>query len=174
MFLGDSMIELGNHERARAIFAESAETLKRLGNTSVLPYPLRRLGYEAHRLGDWAQAIPLYAESMNLNFEVGDRQGVAASLVGLAAIAGDRGDWSGTGRMLGAAEAMLQSIQTQLLPFDRKQREKLLGLVHTQSVGTDFEQSWREGLALTVEQAVQAAGALITRLRQSQKISQAE
>lgn len=172
MFLGDSMIELGQHERAKTIFAESAETLKRLGNTSVLPYPLRRLGYEAHRSGDRAQAISLYTESLNLNFEVGDRQGVAASLVGLAALAGGKGDWAGAGRMLGAAEAMLQSIQTRLLPFDHKQREKLLtlALAPAQPARADFEQARQEGRAFSVEQAVQAAGDLISRLRQSQNL----
>ncbi|MBN9391088.1 MAG: tetratricopeptide repeat protein [Chloroflexi bacterium] len=169
MFLGDSMIELGNHERAKTIFAESAETLKHLGNTSVLPYPLRRLGYEAHRLGDWTQAISFYSESMNLNFEVGDRQGVAASLVGLAVIAGGKGDWSGAGLILGAADAMLQSIQTQLLPFDRKQKEKLLVMVEVQTARTDFEQSWQEGMRLTVEQAIRATDDLITQLHQSKK-----
>jgi predicted ATPase len=167
MFLGDSMIGIGNHERARALFSESARILKRLGNTSVLPYPLRRLGYEAHRVGERAEAVRLYAESMTLNLEVRDRQGVAASLVGLATIAGDSGMWNEAARLLGATESILASIQTQLLPFDGQQNDRLLNRIYARSDKTAFGVAWQEGRAQTIEQAVQAAGELITLLSKS-------
>lgn len=167
MYLGDAMIGLENYERAKALFSESAEILKQLGNKSVLPYPLRRLGYEAHRVGDLAQAVKFYAESMALNIEVGDRQGVAASLVGLAGVAGERGQWTGAARLLGAVEALLESVQTQLLPFDRQQRSKVVARVRAQIGQVALDAALQETSAFTIEQAVSLATELIADLTNS-------
>ncbi len=164
MYLGDSMIGLENYERAKTLFLESTRILKHLGNTSVLPYPLRRLGYESHRVGEVARAVTFYAESMALNLEVGDRQGMAASLVGLAAVAAESSNWSGAARLLGAVEALLESVQTQLLPFDRQQRSKILAQVRAQAGQEALDAAFQEGSAFTIEQAVSAASYLITDL----------
>jgi hypothetical protein len=59
----------------------------------------------AQQQEDLAQATTLYTESMLLNAEVGDRQGVAASLVGLAAVAEATEQWVRAARLLGAAES---------------------------------------------------------------------
>ena len=156
MFLGDAALGRRDEAGARAAFAESEGCFRATGNISVLPYPLRRLGYLALAHDDRARAMALCIESMTLNARVGDRQGVAASLVGVAAIAHARGHMERAVRLLGAAEALLDSIQTQLLPFDRDHRDGVVAAVRAQLGAARFAAGWAEGRATTLEQAVAA------------------
>ncbi len=157
MFLGDAAVGLQDAEGAEGAFAESARCFRATGNISVLPYPLRRLGSLALAGADLAQAMTLCLESMTLNAQVGDRQGVAASLVGVAAIARTRGQLGRAVRLLGAAEALVDSIQTHPLPFDRDYRDAVVAAVRARYETTRFAVDWAEGRAMTLEQALDAA-----------------
>lgn len=157
MFLGDAALGLQDEEGARAAFAESEGCFRATGNISVLPYPLRRLGYLALVRDDLAGAMALCIESMTLNARVGDRQGVAASLVGVAAVAHARGHAERAVRLLGAAEALVDSIQTQLLPFDRDHHDRVVVAVRARLGPTRFAARWTDGRRMTLEQAVDAA-----------------
>jgi predicted ATPase len=157
MFLGDTMLGQGNLHHAQSRFAESADVLKRVDNTSVLPYPLRRLAYVATQQGNVERATALYLDSMQLNWRVGDRQGVAASVVGLAIVAGMRGNWMRAAQLMGAAESLVESIHTQLLPFDRQQRDHVTTLLHTHLDSWERESVWMAGRTLTLEQVREVA-----------------
>ncbi len=162
MFLGDAAIGQYHHDRAEAAFAESADLFRTTRNISVLPYPLRRLGYLALLRGDWAQATTLCTESLTLNNRVGDRQGVAACLVGLAAVAEVSGDRGLAAWLLGAADALVESIHTQLLPFDREQRDVVLSTIRTRLDEATFVVAWAEGRTILLEQVIRAVHALAT------------
>ncbi len=157
MFLGDAALGQHTWDRARAASARSADLFRRTGNLSVLPYPLRRLGYLALREHDDGEAMMFYLESMEVNREVGDRQGVAASLVGLAAVAEARRQPDQAARFLGAADALVESIQTKLLACDDEECERIAGVVRGELDGATFAAAWGHGRAMTFEQAVVAA-----------------
>lgn len=157
MFLADSA--LGRHDWAGALAAstQSVDLFRETGNISVLPYPLRRLGYLALREHDHDRAVRLYLESMEVNREVGDQQGVAASLVGLAAVAEVCGQPDRATRLLGAADALVESIQTLLLPFDNEEFERTVAKARGQLDAAIFAAAWAEGMVMTAGQAVAAA-----------------
>jgi tetratricopeptide (TPR) repeat protein len=157
MFLADSALGRGDWQRALLSATRSAELCRSTGNISVLPYPLRRLGYLALLDDDVERAAALYLEAMVVNREVGDRQGVAASLVGLAAVAEARGEPAEAARLLGAAGALVKSIESQLLPADAEEYERITALARSRLDAAMFAAAWATGRALNYNQAVFAA-----------------
>jgi predicted ATPase/DNA-binding SARP family transcriptional activator len=157
MFLGDSALGRGDWQRALLASTRSAELCRSTGNISVLPYPLRRLGYLALLEHDEERATALYFEAMVVNREVGDRQGVAASLVGLAAVAEAREQPEESAVLLGAAEALVKSIESQLLPFDAEEYERVTAIARSRLDAAMFAAAWATGRAMKYDQAVIAA-----------------
>jgi hypothetical protein len=94
---------------------------------------------------------------MVVNREVGDRQGVAASLVGLAAVAEARGEPAEAARLLGAAGALVKSIESQLLPADAEEYERITALARSRLDAAMFAAAWATGRTLNYNQAVYAA-----------------
>ena len=157
MFLGDSALGQRAWHQAHVVSLQSADLCRATGNISVLPYPLRRLGHLALKEHDANRAAALYAESMAVNSEVGDRQGVAASLVGLAAVAMALGQREQAALLLGAAEALVVSIETKLLPFDAEEGGRITALVRSQLDAGTFAAAWAKGRAMVLDQAIAAA-----------------
>lgn len=167
MFMGDAA--LGRHDwaGAHAALTDSVDLFRATGNVSVLPYPLRRLGYLALREHDDDRAMTLYQESLAVNREVGDRQGIAASLVGLAAVAEARHQPDRAVRLLGAAEVMVEKLQTKLLLLDGEECERITETVRSQLDAATFAEAWAAGRAMTLEQAVNAARGWAAMMSQS-------
>jgi hypothetical protein len=90
--------------------------------------------------------------------EVGDRGGIADSLEGLAqtclrAAAPDR-----AARIWGAAERLRQEIGAPLPPGERPRHDHQVAVARA-AIADDaaFDRAWQEGLALTLEQAMDLA-----------------
>lgn len=157
MFLGDSALGRHDQDGALAAFNQSADLFRATGNISVLPYPLRRLAHLALRDHDHDRATMLYMQSMTVNREVGDRQGIAASLVGLAAVAEARGQPERAARLLGLTEALVEELQTKLLPFDGVESERISEAVRAALDPATFAEAWANGRVMTWEQVVPVA-----------------
>ena len=99
-------------------------------------------------------AVRLCVESLNLNREVGERQGIAASLVGLAHVADAQANTELAIQLLGTAEAVVAAIGPQLLPFDREQLEAITARLRRHAA---WETAWEAGRRLSLDEAVQAA-----------------
>jgi hypothetical protein len=117
----------------------------------LLPYPLRRLAQLALLRGDAERATQLCLESLALNRDVGDPQGIAACLVGLAAIAAATHQSARAARLLGGADALLTTVQTQLFPLDRQQFEQSAMQVRTLLSASAFDCAWTDGRRMDLE-----------------------
>jgi tetratricopeptide (TPR) repeat protein len=154
MYLGDTALYQGDVDRAGQLFHESRQLLERLRKTTVLPYPVRRLGQLALQRGDHQEALQRCLESLRLNQEVGDPQGVAASLVGLAAVAAARHQEVAAAQLLGAAEAVLTATVTQLFPFDHDLQQRLDTEVRARLDAATLSAAWERGRQLPAEESV--------------------
>jgi hypothetical protein len=97
-------------------------------------------------------------ESLEINRRLGDLQGVAACLVGLAAVAEvDQPERSA--RVLGAAHTLLVSVGSQLFPFDRKQFQHTETRLRAQLGATDYAAAFAGGQLLNVDEATAQATA---------------
>src|SRR6266508_4585206 len=152
MYLGDIALGQRDYDRAEMLYAESAEILRKRDNSIALAYPLRHLGHLALLRGDAERANALCQESLLLNMKVGERQGVAASLVGLSAVAVASERFDRAARLLGHAESLVEELHTQLLPFDRVQHERVLATVRARLGEAAFAAACAAGRTLTSEQ----------------------
>jgi WD40 repeat protein len=128
------------------------------------------MAYLALGRGDHAEALALCRESLQLNLASGDRQGIAACLVGVASIQVAQTATLPTAmhppllrraaQLLGAVESMLQTVEGRLLQVDEIAYHQTTDLLRKRLVALDstvYPTAVAEGRALTVEQAVRHA-----------------
>jgi len=153
MYLGDVALSEDDLGQARRFFEESSAMLALTQNRMVLPHPLRRLGQLAYMRGDMRLAFQLCMESFTYNRMVGDRRGVAASLVGLALIASTQQPVIAA-QLLSKADAVLGTIGSVLLPFDQQQFQLACSRLRAQLEPLVWTTAWENGRRQTMDEAV--------------------
>jgi hypothetical protein len=156
-YLGELAMTQGEHAQAHKLFEEGAVRLREAGQKAFLAMPIRRLGQLALHAGDSDTAAALCQESLALNLEVGDRLGIAACLAGLAAVDRVRGQPVRAAQLIGAADALVESTATLLIPLDQALYQHTTAALRAQLDPTVFAVATAEGRALTQEQAVSYA-----------------
>jgi predicted ATPase/DNA-binding SARP family transcriptional activator len=152
--LADIARAQGDAARARQLFVESAGLYKDLQVVNQSAYPLRRLAYYALADGNAAQAAAQCLESLQINCQIKDPIGIAASVGGLAAVALEQRNKIRAARLFGAVEAILSGIVAPLLPADRLEYERNVTALRAQLGEADFAAAWDAGRAMTIEQAI--------------------
>jgi predicted ATPase/class 3 adenylate cyclase len=107
------------------------------------------------------EAIPLLAEVAKIVFPLGDLSGIAECLEAFAAIELERGRVDGAARLLGAAEATIESVGGSYQRTERDLYERTLAGVRARLGEADLTSAWTEGRALDAD----AAFALTTQVR---------
>ena len=92
-----------------------------------------------------------------LNWGFGDRQGVAACMAALAAVAVARGQEDKATTLFAVADVALKSMRTQLLHIDQTAYDCNLVAVRAQLDRTAFDAAWADGQMLSTEQAIEFA-----------------
>ncbi|CAN5372788.1 hypothetical protein BH10CHL1_BH10CHL1_39890 [soil metagenome] len=164
---GDMAWEQG--DQTSAWLAYEAST-KLPVNPGARAYPFRRMAYLALGRGDAAGALALCRESLQLNLASGDRQGIAACLVGVARMSVQHAQTlPETSRhlilrravqLLGAGEALLQTVEGRLLQADEivYQQTTLLLCKQMDDVSPlAYAAALAEGRSMVVEQAIASA-----------------
>jgi predicted ATPase/class 3 adenylate cyclase len=159
--LGAVALEQGDHATARSLHQESLVAYRDLADKRGTAFSLHNLGNVAHVQGEYAEARSLNRESLALCRDVGDKKGMAAALAGLGTVAVSEAI-AGAGkealeratRVLGAMEALLESIGTVLDREDRVPYERAVELARSQLGDAEYERLRAEGRAMSPEQAV--------------------
>jgi predicted ATPase len=151
--LGDIARRQGDQERAAALYEDSLALHRDAGTKWGIATSLRNLGTMAEAQGDHRRAAALFEESLHLYRELGYRPGVAACLAGLAGIAPTEQP-ERAARLLGAAQALMDTTDVVIGPDDRVDVEHDLPTVRAQLGETSFAAAWAEGRAMTLEQAI--------------------
>jgi DNA-binding CsgD family transcriptional regulator len=142
------------------LFEESSALLAQLQNKTVLPYPLRRLGQVARLRGDPRRAVAYCLQSLAYNREVGEQQGIAASLVGLALVAQERGHVRTAAQLLGKTDALLAEIGSSLLPADDVELRLAVDRVRTRLAPAEWTAARVAGEQQSLDDLVRIAEAL--------------
>ena len=145
---GDLQAARERHEEALAISRE-------LGDERGVARTLSHLAGLASMEGDTKRAISLHRECLRIRRELRDMPGTAAGMETLARVVGDDAA-EDAARLLGAAEALRESIHAPLPPAARAGYEaSVLALVVRLGEG-GFETARLEGRAMTPDQALAA------------------
>ncbi len=152
--LGNCRVFEKKDVEAQTYYEEGAQLLREAGDKNQLAYAVRRMAYLALRAGDFRRALDLAMESLNLNEEMGDLRGIAASLATMGCIAFDRGQSERGARLHGAAAALVESMGGRLIPNDQIDNQPFIDSARAAIGAEAYGRAYSEGLGMSLERAI--------------------
>ena len=113
------------------------------------------LAHLERRHGHFAQAKSLYRETIRAWQKIGHRAAIAHELECLAFVAKAQEEAEHAARLLGAAEALRESIDIPMRPIEHLEYDREVSDLRTNMDEAAFVNAWAEGRALTMEQAIE-------------------
>ena len=92
-----------------------------------------------------------------MRHELGNKQGVAQCLLGLAEVACDQDLAERAVRLLGAAQSLLDATGVRLGGWDQARFERTLAAARAQVGEAPADVAWAEGQAMSIDQAIEYA-----------------
>jgi tetratricopeptide (TPR) repeat protein len=142
----------GDLGKAATLLEESLAWLRNWRSPSIFEI-LNDLGRVALDQGDPDRAAALFGESLKLSWEPENEIGITVNLVGLAGVAGAFGQPVRAAQLLGAAEAIRESLGRPLTPVERTVFDHYAATIHAQLDEATFAAMWAEGQAMTLDEA---------------------
>ena len=152
--LGDVARAQDDPAAARALYRESLGLFQKLGNKWGAANVLTELGEVALDQEDTLFAHQVFEESLVLFGDLGDRRGLVRSLEGYAELAAHDGQAERAFRLAGAADALRQALGAPPAPADQARLEQRLRSARQKLGERASSELWREGRAMTIEQAL--------------------
>jgi non-specific serine/threonine protein kinase len=152
--LGVIAFHQDDYQQAAAYCAESLALFRAVDDTWFIAVALNILGRVTHSTGDNRRADELHRESLALFRDLGNRWGIALCVGGLAAVAGAQGQPERAARLLGAEEALRETIGEPLFQTIRADHERMVAIVRAALSADVFVTAWASGRAMTLEQAI--------------------
>ena len=143
----------GDLEEARLLHEQALTISRRLGDERGVARTLGHLGDLAAERGDRGEAVQLLLDSAAIRQRLGDLPALAAALERLAWVR-EPEDPADAARLLGAAEGLRESIGVPLPPASRTDHARRLAALADTMGSAAFEAAWREGRAITAEEAL--------------------
>jgi predicted ATPase/DNA-binding SARP family transcriptional activator/DNA-binding CsgD family transcriptional regulator len=153
--LGYVFLLEGDFERGATLSEEAAVLYRERGYKGGLHWALNNLGWAAILQGNHQQAGAFFEESLTLCLELGDRLTASESLEGVACIFGAEGQAERAAGLFGAAEALRESVGSELLPEEDAFREPYLATTRSRLDEATWQAARAEGLAMSMERAIE-------------------
>ena len=158
--LGIAKMHAGELADAAKLISTAHNIYTELGNDDFKARCVSYLGYIALLSDDDGRAESLFQESLQRFRDLGDRQGIAESMEGLAAVAAARNtlnDAVAAARLHGAAQSIREDLTARQYLFDRMGMDPFLERAKTTIGAAKWEQAWKQGRDLPVELAFELA-----------------
>jgi predicted ATPase/DNA-binding SARP family transcriptional activator len=156
VFLAEIGMFEGNPDRAQQFFEAALSLFREVKDYPFAGMVVRRLGQLALKKGKLAEAVSLFQESLVYNWQIHDYRGVGACLAALGAANLEHGRHDRAARLFGVVDALLESIQVPLLPFDQHEYQRHLDKLHSQLGQASFDKAWARGHATRMEEVVES------------------
>ena len=151
--LGTLALRRRDYARAVSLLEEAVPIARMVGDNQSVAYVLANRGEAELGLGRVEPARKAFAESLALFRDAGHRAGFPVPFAGLASIARTRNRPEKAARLLGAAEALRESVGIPLEPFRRADHEREVAALRADLGEEAFAAAWAEGRALPPERA---------------------
>ena len=151
----------GDYDRGRQWLEEALALQREVGNqegTAISLHNLSRIDIKQGRPVDGAR---LLAQSLDLCRELGYREVIAYCLEGFAEVAAAVNDYVRAAQLLGASEALFEEIGAVMSPDEEETASETAGRAREALAEDAFEDARAAGRALTLEEAIEAAQALV-------------
>jgi predicted ATPase/DNA-binding XRE family transcriptional regulator len=148
-------LAVGDLPAARAHLDAAAHAGQQIGfeNTAVP----ENLGLVLRAEGDPDGARAAFGAGLRISRRNGDNFGIAYSILGLACVAGDTGDWNRAAVLHGAAQAFLDRAGNSWQEVEARYRRDSLAQVRAHLGDEQLERAYAQGMALSVKKALDLA-----------------
>jgi tetratricopeptide (TPR) repeat protein len=143
-----------NYEQAAALYDESLALSRQVGDRWLLAIVLHNTGHVAQYQGDYDRAVALAEESLTIWQDIGHKRGIALCLAALAGVAAMVGHLERAARLLGATDALLETIGKNMEPADQAEYDRYVAAIRAQLDASVFIALWTEGKTMTLERMV--------------------
>jgi predicted ATPase/Tfp pilus assembly protein PilF len=147
----------GDLGRAGQLTEESVALQRELGTRGGLSMGLCNLGWMTLLQDDLGRAADLYRESLSLSWDTGLNLIVQSVLEGFACVAGAKGETERAARLWGAAQALHETKHLPRDPDFLAEADARISAVRSAMGEEVWEQAWRKGRAMTLDEAVSYA-----------------
>ena len=130
---------------------------RELRGTPGIASALHKLGQVQRSIGDLAAARAYYVQSLALQRDLGNAQGIAECLAGLAGTAAGAGRPDRAVQIFAGSAAILAEIGVPLAPADQAAMERDMTGVRRRLGAPEWESGWAAGQALSSDEAVELA-----------------
>lgn len=157
--LGIALLVSQQYDLAISRFEESLRMRRETADHGGAAHTLRFLGRAWLEQGDLARAEGYFLESFALRDALGEDEGLAEALEGLAAVAVARGNGAVAATQLGASETLREHAGMPVPAIDRPFYDRWLARIHALLDEQTLEAAWTAGRLLTPPAARDAGAA---------------
>jgi tetratricopeptide (TPR) repeat protein len=147
----------GDLEEARRWMTERLALVRTQGNDFLVASEAANLSMVERQLGNLDVAEDLEREALVIGRRIGDEFTKPFAIIGLAAIATERGQYERAATLLGAVEAMMEAQHMEWPPDERPHYEKMLADLPAAMGAAEFGRARSAGQSLTANEAVALA-----------------
>lgn len=156
--LGELWRMAGDDERARRSYERALAACRETGERLRKAMVLANLSFVAYNAGDFEEARRLADEHLREVLAMPMKMpGNSMALAALAGALGRLGEPEKAARLLGASESLMDEMGAAFQRQDQRQIDRYEADVRSLLDEDSFDTAWREGQAMSLEQAVQYA-----------------
>jgi predicted ATPase/DNA-binding CsgD family transcriptional regulator len=149
----------GEYRRAETLFAEAADLFRAAGNEGGMALTLCNLAHARHGMSDIDGAEQLLREALELEIALDRGLEIAEILLGLADVALSRRQARRAAVLLGAIEALHETIGYPRVGWARNAYDRITASTRSVMGDEAFTITWQQGRQLPMAEAVRVARA---------------
>jgi tetratricopeptide (TPR) repeat protein len=160
-------VSAGMYDRTRELGAEALAATRSAGDLESEATVMDNLGVALLQTGEWSEAAAHFAASLAFAVRNADPVGMLGRIESIAAAAAAGGEPRSAARLLGAAEALEESLDLRLESMSLKVREDALQTLRASLPERELREHSERGRELSLETAAAEAADLAERLHVS-------
>ncbi len=156
--LGNLLIDQMEFDAGRSYLEKSLKVAREFQDNKVIMAALYNLGILEEDLSDLTSALTYFSEGLLQQVEYGEKQGIALTIRGIGRVAGRCGSYHIQTLLFGAEEAYAERTGVPSLDTDTEGKHaQCLQAAHSTLGEAKYQFLWKQGRALTIEQATEYA-----------------
>ena len=155
--LAESYTLAANLNTARNLWEQGLALFRAEGDKAHIAWGLEGLAGTAYLAQNYAEALDFHLESLKCKADVMDKLGLAYSLEGLAQVTAAMKPSKRAAVLWGAANDLRESMNVPLEPSRENMYTSLIPMTRSQIGEEAFDQAWKKGKDMTVQEAIEFA-----------------
>jgi tetratricopeptide (TPR) repeat protein len=152
---GSTALEAGDISAARAHLEAAAQTAQQIGWEHAIVQA--NLGEVLRAEGDLDGARYAFEAALRISRRNGDNWNIAGTILGLACLASDTGDWHRAAALHGVAQAFQDRTGNSWEEFSARDRRDSLDQARARLGDEQLERAYAQGMALSLDEALDVA-----------------